>query len=414
MAIRRLFDFGVPAQSESTSVRSAVNLSCITCGLHKGVQSPRMQPFGEFRSGIMLIGGAPSEVDDREGIPWQAKAGSVLKSTLRRLGVDLERDCLSLNAVNCRPPNDRSSTSHEQACCRAKIVEPAILEDRPKVIILLGGDVTASVLGQISPDISSSIYKWRGFQIPIPEWGCYVCPTFHPDFIIGDNQDLEVIWKKDIEAAINLLNAPVPKPIDLRRRVTILRDEESILRELGKIKDALDGWFSFDYETTGIQPQIHKLISASFCYSEEMSYAFMWTGSERVKKAFRDALVNPDVGKVAHNIKFEQGWSQEHLGVDKIEWAVDTMLAAHVIDNRSGICSLKLQAFLNFGIKPYEKLITPFLGSPDKEKPHAPNTIDKFIERYGEDELLLYNGIDSLVTYMLAAKQMKMIGRYVP
>jgi hypothetical protein len=70
---------------------------------------------------------------------------------------------------------------------------------------------------------------------------------------------------------------------------------------------------------------------------------------------------------------------------------------------------LKYQAFLNFGIAAYDKLIGPFLSSTNSRDPAAPNRIYEFIERYGEDECLIYCGIDSLLAYRLAMKQMEMI-----
>jgi hypothetical protein len=85
------------------------------------------------------------------------------------------------------------------------------------------------------------------------------------------------------------------------------------------------------------------------------------------------------------------------------------MLAAHVIDNRTGICGLKFQSFINFGVVGYENLIDPYLKSVTPRDPTAPNRILEFIERHGEDECLIYCGIDSLLAYRLTMKQMKEI-----
>ena len=86
------------------------------------------------------------------------------------------------------------------------------------------------------------------------------------------------------------------------------------------------------------------------------------------------------------------------------------MLAAHVVDNRVGLCGLKLQVFLNFGVPPYDDLVAPFLTSRDKRDPAVPNTIREFVARHGEDELLIYCGLDSLFAYMLMERQRGVMG----
>jgi hypothetical protein len=136
----------------------------------------------------------------------------------------------------------------------------------------------------------------------------------------------------------------------------------------------------------------------------------MFTGaSEAVRQAWRDILVNQDIGKISHNLSFEYEWSRFHFDIDEINWAWDSMLAAHVIDNRTGICGLKFQSFINFGVVGYENLIDPYLKSVTPRDPTAPNRILEFIERHGEDECLIYCGIDSLLAYRLTMKQMKEI-----
>ena len=129
--------------------------------------------------------------------------------------------------------------------------------------------------------------------------------------------------------------------------------------------------------------------------------------TEAVRQAWREILMDDEIGKISHNLSFEDEWSREHFGIDEIKWDWDSMLAAHVIDNRPGICSLKHQSFLQFGMLPYDDLIHPFFQSTAPRDPTAENRIYNFIERHGEDELLTYGGLDSLMAFRLAAKQRK-------
>jgi hypothetical protein len=78
------------------------------------------------------------------------------------------------------------------------------------------------------------------------------------------------------------------------------------------------------------------------------------------------------------------------------------MLAAHCLDNRPGICSLKFQAFINLGVPSYNERIAPYL-----EASHGPyNRIHEILL----DDLLHYNGIDSLLEVKLAQYQRRKMG----
>ena len=113
---------------------------------------------------------------------------------------------------------------------------------------------------------------------------------------------------------------------------------------------------------------------------------------------------------MSHNLDFESQWSRRHFAIDQITWAWDNVLDAHVLDNRPGICGLKHQSFLHFGLPAYDTLIAPFLQSTDPRQPAMQNHIFDFIDRYGDGKLLYYNGIDSLAAFWLAKRQMQQLG----
>ena len=137
-------------QLEKTPYKSKKGtLSCVSCGLYKYVLTPRMKPYGKFGKQIMVIGEGPGEDEDRKGRPWQGKMGRVLQRKYRQLGIDLFEDCISLNAVNCRPVdnkgNNRAPTEYEIACCRQKVID-TIKQYQPKLIILQGASAVSSII----------------------------------------------------------------------------------------------------------------------------------------------------------------------------------------------------------------------------------------------------------------------------
>lgn len=409
MAFRPLFDL---SPEPKTAERGRIK-SCVSCGLHRDVRSPKMQPYGENRKRIAIIGEGPGAQEDKAGKPWQGPSGELVQGVMRENGLDLFRDCVSMNAVNCRTDKDnRTPTGYEIACCRAKIVDPAIAEHRPRVVLLMGGSAVTSVLGPLAPEgrtLDAAINKWRGFAIPIPEIGAHVCPTFHPSYVMREDKrpEIDTIWRQDIRKALALLDEPVPEPEDLASRVEVLRDEGAILRAIYEAHDA--EYVSFDYETTGLRPQLHGLVCASFATSVDRACAFMMPRTGPVRGAWAKLMSDPRVGKISHNLKFEDSWTREHFEVDEINWAWDSMIAAHVVDSRVGICGLKLQAFINFGTRDWSAVIDPYLKSVDERDQRAPNRIWEFIERHGEEDCLVYCGIDSLTAFRLAMRQMGII-----
>jgi hypothetical protein len=79
------------------------------------------------------------------------------------------------------------------------------------------------------------------------------------------------------------------------------------------------------------------------------------------------------------------------------------MIAAHVLDNRKGVTGLKFQAFAQLGQGKYNTHIESLLEAKDKTHINRIHEIDM-------GDLLLYNGLDSLLEYKLAMKQRKAMG----
>ena len=134
-------------ETKSKSRPGGKILSCASCGLYRDCISPKMNAFGNFKKGILNIGEAPGEIEDQEGKQWQGKTGRALKRAYRKLGIDLFEDCLNINAVNCRPPDNRTPSNYEIDCCRAVKVSKVIEEYQPRVIVLLGNAALQSFLG---------------------------------------------------------------------------------------------------------------------------------------------------------------------------------------------------------------------------------------------------------------------------
>jgi len=415
MAMKSFFDRDQVKNRLGTSTKH----TCVSCGLYKNVLSPRMEPFGKFKKKILIIGEAPGETEDRNGKQWQGKVGRRLKRTLSSMGIDLFKDCLNINSINCRPIDEkgrnRKPTDMEIACCRKRVLK-VIDQNKPRLILLLGGSAVQSFLGHRwtrgltagAKGKADKISVWRGWNIPDRDFHAWVCPTYHPSFVERDNEGIvETIWLKDLRNALKFIKAPFPSFPNERDQVEIIEDLSILSSFENKVK-----FITFDYECTGLKPHAkgHKILLASVGVAPDKAFAFEMPNTPRARKPFLRLLTNENIGKGAANLKFEHIWSKVKLKTEVQNWVWDTMQAAHIIDNRSGITSLKFQAYVHFGVVDYASEIERYLTSGSANA-NAFNKLEKYVYEMGrKEEALKYCGLDSLFEYKLALQQMEEIG----
>lgn len=417
--------FFTKEQIKSKSRPDGKSYSCASCGLYQFTLSPRMDPFGNFKKRILNIGEAPGEEEDRKGKQWQGKMGRTLQRAYRNAGIDLFEDCLNINAVNCRPVdgkgNNRVPTDYEIACCRSKVLK-IIAQYKPHVIVLHGGVAVKSLIGHRWKKNLGGITKWRGWTIPDRDFSAWICPVFHPSYIERqpkDEKQVETIWEQDLERAFSMIEVPFPNFPDESKQVIIVKDRDEILGVLNQLNmgsiqpdPQLLAW---DIESTGLKPydtRNHKVACVSFCDNPNRAYVIPAPKRKAHKKAFQALLQNPQIGKIAANMKFEELWMQALYGFGVFPWKWDTMQAAHVLDNRSEITSLKFQAYINFGLIDYDSEVEDFLKGQDPKNSNSVNKVDQLLATIsGREKLMTYCGMDSLLTYKLALKQMKEIGK---
>ncbi len=395
--------FNARSMDKSCQGRPQKISQCGKCGLMKDCISPKMGVYGKGEKKILFIGEVPGEEEDRQGLPFVGKSGQLFRKILKELGVDLD-DCLYTNAICCKPPKGKVEPYMVQAC-RPSVINH-LQQLKPHIIVLMGQVPLESILGGLNAELDTgSIQTWTGWAIPVEKYNCWVCPTYHPSSLWRrekEDTQLRNIFKKHLKKAISLEEkTPTYLPIqELTDSVEIIRSKgkaERYLRQLEKES----GILAFDYETSGLKPDSKKqrIVSVSFCLDGERTFAFMYHPD--MADALRNVLTSSLTKKVASNLKFEERWTQEKLGVPVKRWWWDTMLAAHCIDNRPGITSIKFQAFIHLGVVDYSSHISPYLKGKTS---NGLNRIDELDER----ELLLYNGMDSLVEYKVMEIQRKL------
>ncbi len=394
--------FFTKKEVESPSSVKGRTLSCFTCGLARNINSPKLEPYGLFKKSILILADAPSDSEDEFGKRWAMN--NFFKSALNEIGVDLYEDCITIGAVNCRPPKGRLPKPHELNCCRGIKVLPIIKQYQPKLILVLGTEAMKSLIGHLWKKDFGSILKWRGWRIPDLTYNAWVCPTYHPNYVHKLHSTvLKVVWKRDLRNAIAQLT--IPFPIFGKINIKYITD----LSLLNRIKSRM---IVFDYETNGKKPhsKLLKIICTSVAVDENSAYVFLMPEKKKGLRPFLNLLSNSKIRKVAQNFKFEDNWTTVKLFRKVKNWFWDTMIAMHIIDNRPLITSLKFQTYIYLGVIDYDSEIAPYLKSKEKGG-YAINKIDKLMNtKEGQHQILKYCALDSIYTYRIAILQMKKFG----
>ena len=386
--------------------------ACGACRLHTKCKSPKLEVRGTGANGILIIGDAPSKDDDRKGAHWSGAASKTLARELKRHGAKLA-DCWMMNALACYPKNGRQPTAAEVGHCRPNVTK-AIRELKPQVIIPMSAAAVNSVLGPVWGEDVGQMARWAGWRIPSHDLNAWVCPTWHPHHL--DREDDAVLHAQFRDHLTEALvvgyhGPPWPDgPPDYAQRVQHVTDPRKAASWLRKCATRQTGAIAWDYETNMLKPDgpDAKIVSCSVAYGHtgpERCIAFPWHGE--AVEAMGELLRSP-VPKIASNLKFEDRWTRKAFGHRVRNWAWDTMLAAHVLDNRPAITSVKFQAFVRMGVPVWNDKIEPFLKSKGDE------TVNRVLEQIETRDLLRYNGLDAWLEFMVAVDQIRELDAPLP
>lgn len=406
--------------AETKQIRAPLPMipQCGACKLDRGCKSPKMPVDGDGRRKILIVGEQPGRDEDIDGRPLVGPTGKMLTDKLRRLGVNMRKDCWLTNALICKP----NGNAHDEAVaqCRPNLMK-TIRTLNPESIILLGGDAVRSLIGYLWKPNTGGIKRWVGWQIPSIQLNTWIFPTYQPAALFYDRDPVaDMDFTAHLAAAVATTGRPFPDgPPDYERRIQTILDPQDAADWLTDIRD---GVIAFDYETNMKKPDHRdaQIVCASVCHNGVETIAFPWYGP--VKSAMQYLLTDPNVAKIGANIKFEDRWTRAKLGVSVVGWCFDTMLGAHLLNPRggkdgkddkgkkeeSGITGLKFQAFVKLGVGDYNHHIEPFLHSTEKGG-YVPNRIAE-LAKSSMPLLLKYCGLDSLLEYELAQRQMDELG----
>lgn len=162
---------------------------------------------GSIQAPLMIIGEGPGAEEDRQGKPFVGAAGRLLDLLLDALGITPDLYHIA-NIVKCRPPGNRAPTEAEARSCRP-LLAGQFQFVRPKVIVLLGATAYKYFTG-----LTDGITKVRGKWIE--KGGYLVLPTFHPAYILRNNNMRVSLWEDLATARRKLEELALATPVPIQ------------------------------------------------------------------------------------------------------------------------------------------------------------------------------------------------------
>lgn len=146
---------------------------------------------GNPNADIMLIGEAPGNHEDLNGIPFCGDSGKLLDEMFLAIGLTRKELYIS-NVIFWRPPGNRRPTAEELAICRP-FVERHLQLVKPKIIVLVGATAMESLLSTQEP-ISKMRGKFLDFAPEFLDYKAQTFTIFHPSYLLRQPTKKKVAW----------------------------------------------------------------------------------------------------------------------------------------------------------------------------------------------------------------------------
>lgn len=178
------------AGNVGTNKRSALaalyRSGCTSCHLSQS-RTSFVFGAGSADAPVMVIGEAPGQDEDEQGLPFVGAAGKLLTTMLAAINLDRTSDLFITNVLKCRPPENRSPESSEIITC-IPLLKQQITIIQPKAILLLGRIAAHALL-----DTTDSIAKMRSHVHTYEGIPCMV--IYHPAALLRNPEYKRPTWE---------------------------------------------------------------------------------------------------------------------------------------------------------------------------------------------------------------------------
>jgi len=164
----------------ATAVRT-----CTKCPLH-ATRTNGVFGVGDRAARWLIIGEAPGMDEDKQGEPFVGRAGQLLNSMLKAIGLAREQVFIA-NILKSRPPNNRDPKPEEVRACIPYLYRQIQLVN-PTLILCVGRIAAQTLL-----DVDTPIGKLRGTVHRIVDNRPMIV-TYHPAYLLRSPVEKRKSW----------------------------------------------------------------------------------------------------------------------------------------------------------------------------------------------------------------------------
>lgn len=272
----------------------------------------------QAESEILFVLPSPSPADQANGSLranpyWQAIIKEVAEL---ENGVNLVKKIGVTSLLRCAVDNGEKVATLWRRKCYDAHLKPTIERVKPKIVVAVGDGPLRLLTG------SGGMVKAAGKGMINEEgWTVFCLP--HLDWAVKSAANI-----RKFRAALSALPG-------LYKSTLVAADlDYKHVTESGELWDVVDRMirtgFSFDYETTGLDPHLVRVTSVAVSTEKNEAYCF----DPNLFRRHWVALLSADCPKTAHNAQFESDMSLFHFGIDPcITW--DTQFYARLEDENA-------------------------------------------------------------------------------
>ena len=169
-----------------TELRARV-AACTRCALCN-TRTQTVFGVGNQEAEWLVVGEAPGAEEDRRGEPFVGRAGQLLNSMLRAIGLAREQVYIA-NVLKCRPPGNRDPSAAEAAEC-LPYLEQQIALLKPKVMLAVGRIASQNLL---LTDVTLGRLRRQVHHFGVSRVPLIV--TYHPAYLLRTPGDKRKAWE---------------------------------------------------------------------------------------------------------------------------------------------------------------------------------------------------------------------------
>jgi uracil-DNA glycosylase len=177
---------------------------CVRCQELAATRKNVVFGAGNADAELMFVGEAPGASEDEQGLPFVGRAGKLLETLLKEIGME-RKDVFIANVLKCRPPGNRDPLPVEIENCREYLYRQVELI-QPRVICSLGNFST-----KLLRDDPTGITRLHGKpeELTLGRRTVRLYPIFHPAAALYTPRMLDTL-REDFSRLPQLLALSAP------------------------------------------------------------------------------------------------------------------------------------------------------------------------------------------------------------